>query len=101
VNVRDHQVPERVIHQAVLGETAQTVEAGGADSNVKVAPSISRTSVAGMEVALVGHFQQLGFKYGCQAFADRHDPLARRAVCHGMTCTNGFTPTSTQAPPAT
>lgn len=101
MNVRDHQVPKRVIHQAVLSETAQASEAGRGDSNVKVAPSVTRTNVAGMEVALVGDFQNLGLKRCRQTISDRRDPLGGRAGSHGITCTNGFTLTSTQAPPAT
>jgi hypothetical protein len=68
---------------------------------VKVTPPIARARVAGMEMALVGDFQNLWLKRCGQTFTDRQHPLSGWADRHGMTCTNGFTLTSIQAPLAT
>ena len=85
VNVRIHEVSERVVHQAVLGKTAEATEAGGGDTHVEVAPSVPRTGMAGVKMTLVDYFQQPGIQRCRQAFPDRSDPRTRCVAGHGKT----------------
>jgi len=101
VNVRQQQVSEGVIYEAVLGESAKALETGGGDSNVKMPPSIASASVTGVEVALVSDFQYPRMERRRQAFPDRRRPLGGGMTSQGKTCTNGFTLISIQAPAAT
>jgi len=74
VYIRDHQVAERVIHEAMLRQAAQAPKAFRGNSHPKRAASIPGPSVPGMQMALVFNFQESGGNGEGQATPDGSQP---------------------------
>ena len=85
MNVGGHEIAEGVVHQPVLGQATQAIEAGTGDADVKMAAAILRAGMADVEMALVCNLQDLWFKRYGEPAADRGDPVAGTGWRHGMT----------------
>ena len=66
MDVRLHQVPERLEYHSLPLQGPDMPEPVRNDSHLEVTPAIGGAGVATVPVALVNQFQLLGFKSGFQ-----------------------------------
>jgi len=98
VNIRDHQITERGIHEAVLRQAAQPPKALRGNSHAKMAAPILSPGVPGMQMAFVVDLQESGCKSDGQATPDGSQPSHGKLAGHGMTWMKGLTLASVQTP---
>src|SRR5687768_3501742 len=98
MDVGPHQLRERVVYGAVTFDRRQTGESAADDLDAEMPAAVARAGVAGMAVAVVVDFEQLGCECAFERRADRIDPLfarqrSRLRHVHGSTGRNGRTST--------
>ncbi len=96
--IRDHQVAERVIHEAMLRKAAQSPKAFRGNSHAKMPASIPGPSVPGMQMALVFNLQESRGNGESKAISDGSQPSRGKLISHGMTWIKGLTLASVQTP---
>ena len=96
--IREHQVAERVIHEAMLRKAAQAPKALRGNSHPKMAAAIPGPSVPGMQMALVCNLQKSGGNGEGEATPDGSQPNRGKRISHGMTWMKGLTLASVQTP---
>ena len=89
MDVRLHQVPERLEYHSLPLQGPDMPEPVRNDSHLEVTPAIGGAGVATVPVALVNQFQLLGFKSGFQPSTYQAKPC----LAHGRTCLKGCTST--------
>ena len=92
MDVRLHQVTQRLVHQAMALDLFQSRKSRRHDEQPEVAASVASPGVSGVAVALIHDFDQLGLKRSVESPADFLFAAARAHL--GSTRRKGDTSTS-------
>lgn len=77
MNIRSHQVSQRVVDQSMLLQASQTLKVPGVDAHAEVAPTVFGASVPGMEMTFVDDLEFNGIERRSQPLAHSLNALRR------------------------
>lgn len=97
MDVSLHQRAERSIYEAMPFQRSLAREMTRDNSNLKMAPAVTRAGVARVAVTVVDDVELVGFERGLEPAAYRGDALGR----HGHTRNTGLISTSANTPSST